>query len=40
MLKNQNGVNMQIETREQGFRFNIAASGLWIPFARNGECDQ
>jgi hypothetical protein len=38
LLKNQNGVNMQLETREKGIRFNIAASGLRISLARNGSC--
>jgi hypothetical protein len=38
LLKNQTGVNMQLETKEKGLRFNIAASGLRISLAHNGRC--
>jgi hypothetical protein len=38
VLKNQDGVTMQLETREQGLRFNIAASGLRIELAPDGKC--
>jgi hypothetical protein len=38
LLKNQHGVTMQLETKEKGLRFNIAASGLRISLARNGRC--
>jgi hypothetical protein len=38
LLKNQKGVNMQLETREKGLRFNISASGLRISLAPDGRC--
>jgi hypothetical protein len=38
LLKNRTGVTMQLESKETGIRFNIAASGLTIALARNGRC--
>ena len=38
LLKNRNGVTLQLESKENGLRFNISAAGLRIAMARNGHC--
>ncbi len=38
ILKNKRGVMMELELKETGIRFNIAASGLKITMANNPGC--